>query len=598
MAASSRKRSKAARPKPETESAKDAVKEPARREPSPDAAPTRYAIAAVVFLLLSVVLYWPAMDGPFVFDDYDMMEGSSAVRNGSWWAMRSSGRPLLTATFIANHRLAGGFEPFGFHLVNALLHGLNALLLCGWMTALFQPGRFGQKLESFRSLFVYGLPLLFLASPIQTESVAYISSRSEVLAATFYISALWAFTAWRGKRGVLAAVVVAVMMVGAVATKQDKLTLPFALFLLDYLVLSKGDWRGLKQNLPTYLMFAVGVVAGVFLVVLPVLYSPSAGFGLDQNAYWLTQLHVLWRYVGQLIAPFALNHDPDIAVSHSLGDNLSWMGLLGLIGVVALTVKFARKAPLPCFAALYFFLVLAPTSVFPLLDFAAERRLYLASIGFFLLLLWGLTRLFESRSNGPWIAVGVLALVYCGGTVARAGVWSNELRLWEDAAQKSPEKARPLTWLGRIYYNGGRLPEAQRYWTQALERVDRGTNEEAYLLANLGLLEAKQKRWEAAVDYYRRAIEIHRREANFWAQLAVAQMRLGRTEEGWKSFEQGARYRMSTGPQFFLLRGQEQFQAGRYEGAVSDFEQVLRQSPENEAAQRNLEIARRAAGGG
>jgi len=535
------------------------------------------------------------MQGPFVFDDYDMLESASAVRQGSWQAFRNSGRPLLMATFTLNHRLAGGFDPFGFHFVNALLHGLNALLLCGWMSALFAPGRFGPSLDRYRSLFVYGLPLLFLTSPIQTESVAYISSRSETLAATFYIGALWAFTAWRGLHGVRTAVVVGALMTAAVATKQDKLTLPFAIFLLDYLVLSKGDWRGLRKSLETYLLFGLGVVAGVYLVVLPVLFSPSAGFRLDWKAYWLTQLHVVWRYVGQLLAPLGLNHDPDIAVSHSITENLSWLGLLALVASLGVAIRFGRRTPLAVFGALFFFLTLAPTSLFPLLDFAAERRLYLASIGFFVLLLWLITRLFESDSKGPWIATAVLALIYSGATMARADVWSNELTLWQDAAAKSPEKARPITWLGRIYFNGGRMAEAERYWIRALEVVTPDSAEESFLLANVGLLEAKKKRWEQAIDYYTRALKRLPNEATFWAQLGVAQMRLGRTEEGWQSFEHGQKFTRRLGPEFFLLRGQERYQAGLYEQAANDFQMVLEFSPENETAAKNLQIAQREA---
>ena len=304
---------------------------------------------------------------------------------------------------------------------------------------------------------------------------------------------------------------------------------------------------------------------------------------------------MIWRYVGQLVAPFGLNHDPDIAVSHSISENLSWLGLLALIAVLAAAVRFARQAPLATFGTSFFFLVLAPTCLFPLLDFAAERRLYLASIGFFLLVLWGLTRLFERESKGPWIAAGVLVLAYSGATMARAAVWSNELTLWQDSARKSPEKARPLTWLGRIYFNGGRLAEAEQYWTRALEVVSPGSREEAFLFANVGLLEAKQKRWERAVEYYRRALERLPNEATFWAQLGVAQMRLGRTEEGWKSFEEGAKFVRRIGPEYFLLRGQERYQAGLYQEAAEDFQMVLEFSPENATAAKNLAIAQREA---
>ena len=131
-----------------------------------------------LLFVASLLLYSPALEGPFVLDDYDMIEGFSAVRTGQMGPIIRSGRPLLMLTFVANYRLAGGFEPFLFHITNVLLHALNAVLVWLFVRALFDRGGFSNRLASFRGLFVYGLPLLFLVSPIQTESVAYVSSRS------------------------------------------------------------------------------------------------------------------------------------------------------------------------------------------------------------------------------------------------------------------------------------------------------------------------------------------------------------------------------------------------------------------------------------
>jgi len=109
-------------------------------------------------------------------------------------------------------------------------------------------------------------------------------------------------------------------------------------------------------------------------------------------------------------------------------------------------------------------------------------------------------------------------------------------------------------------------------------------------------MEARNKRWERAIEYYSRAIATIQYEPTLYAQLAVAQIRAGREEEGWKSFETGAQWERRLNAQFYILRGQEYFQIGEYEKAARDFESALAFQPDDLETQKNLEIARRAAG--
>jgi hypothetical protein len=137
-------------------------------------------------LLLGLAIYWPSLSGLFLLDDFDLMDPYDTVRRGGSGGLLGTGRPLLMLSYVLNHRL-GGFDPFGFHLTNVLLHGLNAVLLRQLVLTLLSQAPLVERIAAkWRKLLIYALLLLFLTTPIQTESVAYISSRSEVLAATFY----------------------------------------------------------------------------------------------------------------------------------------------------------------------------------------------------------------------------------------------------------------------------------------------------------------------------------------------------------------------------------------------------------------------------
>ena len=329
------------------------------------------------------------------------------------------------------------------------------------MAALFAPGRLEDLIPaSARPSLVYGVPLLFLTSPVLTESVAYISSRSEVLAGTFYIAALWLFASrLRERRPWLSAFLVVFLFVCSFTSKQDKITLPFAILLLDYLLLARLDWRRMKPSLPAYALFLIGTIAGFFLVIKPFLFAVSAGFNLPWAEYLLTQFRMYFLYARLLLVPFGLNADWHIAASQTIWENLSWLGLLALLALVGAAVQLRRREPLISFGILFYLVVLAPsTSFYPLLDFAAERRMYLPSIGFFLVFALMISRIARASPRAKLGTLGGLLLIYSWGTYERSRLWGDDLALWHDTAEKSPRKYRPLTWLGKLYDERGGGP--------------------------------------------------------------------------------------------------------------------------------------------
>jgi Flp pilus assembly protein TadD len=225
------------------------------------------------------------------------------------------------------------------------------------------------------------------------------------------------------------------------------------------------------------------------------------------------------------------------------------------------------------------------------LDYAAERRLYLPSIGFFIVLLWGLSKLFEPGSKAPRWTVAALALIYCGGTYARSQVWSDEYAIWADTVAKSPRKERPLTWLGRVAFQRGLNDEALRHWTEAEKLTEPGSDQQVYLLVNIGLAHARAKNYEEAIRSYRKALNIKDNDGRIWAQLAVAQIRAGFKDEGWESFGTAFKHQRRMGPEVLTLAAQELFVDGRYREAAKFYADALEYRPDDMEVRRNLEIA-------
>ena len=96
-------------------------------------------------------------------------------------------------------RALWGAEPFGFHLTNVLLHMLNVALLfrVAWHVADDRRSSRPSDLRPAAPIIVaFAGASLFAVHPLMTEAVGYISGRSEVLCATFFLGALLCARRW------------------------------------------------------------------------------------------------------------------------------------------------------------------------------------------------------------------------------------------------------------------------------------------------------------------------------------------------------------------------------------------------------------------
>jgi tetratricopeptide (TPR) repeat protein len=176
----------------------------------------------------------------------------------------------------------------------------------------------------------------------------------------------------------------------------------------------------------------------------------------------------------------------------ALSPILSLQGL-AIIAIVAVGLRNMRRRAWLAFAVLWFFLHLLPTnSLLPRLDIANDRQLYLASIGVFFAVGIAVQKLML-RASGPRLVVAVALMVLLGlglGTLQRNRIYATAVAFWEDAARKSPGKARVANNLGYAYQQAGRLEEAKLAYQQAIA-LDPG-----YWKAriNLDVLESAQSR--------------------------------------------------------------------------------------------------------
>lgn len=438
--------------------------------PTVKADTTRWFLLAGLFAFAVALfeIYRPALSGPFLFDDVYLpfMIPNFAQNPLRDWV--AGVRPTLQVSYWLNYRLFG-LDPYYYHLANLVLHTAAGYFV--WLIArkLLAFAKFdAPQLEIFSAF----AAAVFLLHPLQSESVGYVASRSEVLSGLFFVIA-WAAFLYRQEAAIRFSEValVLVFFLFAVTSKEHTAVLPAVMLLTDYFFNPGFTFEGIRKNWRIYLPVIGGALLGgivIFKVVLA--RSTSAGFGMKDLTpldYLFTQFRSIVTYLRLFFLPFGQNIDYDMPISHSLGEHLSWLCLLILLSLTAAAWFYRKQFPLAAFGFLLFLILLAPTSSFvPIRDVLVERRMYLPAFALTLCVIDFARRLRPAAT--PLAASLTLAcLVLAVLAWQRNHVWGSPIALWKDSVANSPAKYRPRFQLAYAHYQAGECLDATREYAAA-----------------------------------------------------------------------------------------------------------------------------------
>ncbi len=527
---------------------------------------------------LAFIIYGPSLHGEFVLDDLYLPFANTQLQGLSFLGWVKDARPVLMLSFWLNHAMSGQ-DPYAYHATNVLLHcvvaalaGLIAMRLLQWT------GENEQRPVDVRVGIFAGA--LFLVHPMQTESVAYVSSRSEVLSVLFYYAAYCVFLYRRtASITILRALAVLALFGCALGSKQHTLTLP-ALMLLTDLYWPQGS---MKANRLLYaIMVVIGAAGGLF-ILRTLLQANTAGFhiaGLTPLDYFYTQCRVVWTYVRLFVFPFGQNADPDVAISHSLLDGGAILGLLAWIGMVAAAWIYRKRWPLASFGIFVYLLLLSPTSsIIPIQDVLQERRLYLPFIGLALVVVEFLRRV-EWRQRVTIEACVLIVMVAL--TYQRSALWGDPIQLWGDASAKSPDKFRPRFQLAHAYYVRGRLREALDTYAIASKLGP----PDYRLLVDYGLALDHSKQYSDALDKLRQATTLEA-DPEVWTLIGQVYGEQHKVDQAFEALDQAQRIN----PKFemtYAIRGNVYESVGNLAGAAEEFQHTLQIDPYNDPVRKEL----------
>lgn len=543
-----------------------------------------YAIAVFVVLYAAFQVYSPALRGPFLFDDtYLPMNRPDPPQEWQRWLIGV--RPLLSFSFWFNWRNAGG-DTYFYHLFNVLFHAANTLLIFSVVRKLLVLAR--RESGPYIDLLAAFAAAIFLLHPVQTESVAYIASRSENLSVLFFFAAFAVFL-YRGDTPVSWARSAAILLLfgAAVSVKEHTIVLPALLLLTDYFWNPGFSFSGIKRNWRLYVPIAAGAAGGAVFVFRLLRGADSAGFALKDLAwyeYFFTQCRALFVYPRLFLFPYGQTIDHEFAISRTLLDHGAVIGLVALLALAGAAIWLRKKYPLASFGFLVFLILMAPTSSFvPIKDPLAERRLYLSIIGLLLIVLEFVPRL---RVKPAVLAGGMTLVAIAAGAAAysRNHVWSSATALWEDAVTKTPRNARAHFQLAYAYYQQNRCGDAVAEYGKVaqLERPD------YRLLVDWSLAYDCLNRRNEAIQKLEQAAAMEP-TAHVYALIGMMHAKDGRPRQAHEALDRAEK----ADPRFemtYVYRGNLRLQERDVAGAAREYRKALAVNPRSQPAIESLSM--------
>ncbi len=475
-------------------------------------------------VLLAAAVYLPALWGQQVWDDPIIAEQISSFRSardlfvppahipqwpGAYY------RPVWVLSLAIDFGLHGHDATLGPHLSNIVFHMLTTFFV--WLLA-------RQVLR--------GLPLapwgavvaaaVFAVHPIHTESVSWIAGRTDTLAAMFAVPSLVLAVAYRDTKSRLALLGAPLLYLLALMAKEVAIaTLALVPVMLALVPRPQRPapaadgtiWPG-RCDARTWLWLGTAFT-GATLLYFFLRHLGGTAFGGETAVSWSQMPPRLLRAGGYYLLKVVFPPPQSHVVMMHMTPRAAMAALIiiaaAALGGIGIWQWRRRGETVLLVSLLWLGLTLAPslaTAVRVMSETpVAERYLYLPSVGLALILGMLFCRVAANRRGQIVATTIVVLLIGLAGaaTIARGIVWTNGVRLWDDAARKSPQDG--LTWLnlGLAYYKAGKEDQALACYDKALgARYDnegraKAYNNRAIIHATRGDVDQAHRDYQAAI---------------------------------------------------------------------------------------------------
>jgi protein O-mannosyl-transferase len=561
-------------------------------------------IDAAAFLLLAAAVWLTfsrAVAVPFFYDDFPAIVDNATIR--SLWPIAVplhapretpfAGRPLVNLSAAVNYQI-GQLNPTGYRLFNRACHTVSAMLLFVIVRralVLWRPSTANNSFST--SALAFAVALVWAVHPLQTESVCYVTQRTELMMGAFYLATIysgmrfWAAQAPNTRR-LWCGMAVAACLAG-MACKEVMVSAPLVVLLFDRTFVSGSFINAWQKSRPLYISLAfTWLMLAILAVDAP--RSAVAGFrvGVSPIDWWLTQCQVLLMYLRLAFWPWPLSIHYEMPYLSTIGAGWPYVALVAAL--VAATLFALRRNWPSGFLAASFFLILAPTLIIPIVtEVAAERRMYLPLAAVVTLVVVGAYRLIDLIAPArlpdrtPLLPAIVILMVSLPAAIAlgavsnhRLAAYRDPVTLWRDTLSQYPRSELAQANLGFALMRVGEDREAIEHLAEAVALNP--SAEDAHF--QLGVLYKKEGQLDEAARHYGEAARLNPTNAVRHNDYGSALMRLRQFPEAIEQFQQAlkldpemrtARYNLA-----LTYAG-----LGRTRDSIAEYELLLQRAPDD-----------------
>jgi tetratricopeptide (TPR) repeat protein len=509
----------------------------------------------ILIVILCLIAYSNTFESSFHFDDLSVIVGNPIIKDIQYFTSPSKAsifteyigydtlrsRYIGYLTFALNYSIHG-LDTTGYHIINLLIHVCTSLLVYLLIHLTFQtPFLLNSKVRDYSQPIALFTALLFACHPVQTQAVTYIWQRVSSLSTMLYVLSCVTYIKWRLRqfnkpvsetigffniKSIALYLISIISAIFAMKTKETAFMLPVMVTLYEFIFFQGKTRKRILYLIPLLLTILIIPLTLINIdkplgdLIGDISDETKGVTTLSREAYLLTSFRVVVTYIRLLFLPINQNLDYDYPTYYSFFNIevvISFLFLLLIFGTgIFLLYRYRHTAShvrLISFGIFWFFInLLLESSVIPLNNVIYEHRMYLPSIGGILAFSASLFILAE-KLNARWKVIGsavagmmaIIVIILTGTTYARNSVWKDELTLWQDVVNNSPNKARGHNNLGDAYKNIGMIEKAKEQYQIAI-KLSPG----AFIAHNnLGNLYNAKGLMDKSIEHYHIAISIN-----------------------------------------------------------------------------------------
>ena len=547
-----------------------------------------YLPLCLLIILITLLVYGQVRKHDFIiWDDPLYVTGNFNVQAGFHcdsilWAFTTNHganwHPLTWLSHMLDYQLYG-LAPSGHHLTNLWWHLLNCLLLFRILQSMTK--------EIWPSFFV---AMLFAIHPLHVESVAWVAERKDVMSAFFWLLTTWLYLRYIRTPVLKNYLPVTVSLGLGLMVKPMLVTLPFTLMLIDFWPLRRFQTRHssislLKEKIPLFVLVLISIIltlwaqsSGEAIVSLNLKPMPlrienaiiSYGTYL-YKFFWPVGLSVFYPYADSAFALWKLGF-----VSIILG-GFSWFAW-----------SSRHRFPYLLTGWLWFIGTLVP--VIGIVQVGgqalADRYTYIPSIGFFIIIAWGIKDFLSLRTSYKRsLALAGMSTIIVLSILCYLQVqhWKDGITLFQHALSVQENNSLAHGCLGTTLIQQQNPEQAEKHLTRALELNPRYPE----VLNDLGTILMDAGKYQEAIMHFSNAINLNPNYPEAHNNLALTFTYMNRFPEGIEHYK----IAISLNPLFpkaLNNLGAALAQIGRLEDAKAYFLQALIIQPNYDEVYNNL----------